>query len=250
MSIEAIAVCLHHSRASGTDKLVLLGIANHEGDGGSWPSVATLAKYANCSERTVQRALDNLINSGEVRRHLNQGGSRTTRNDQRTNRYDVLVRCPEGCDGTSQHRNGVTFEVQRGDTGDVNGVTSVAERGDIGVTRTVLEPSIEPSMEHVAPLANLLAECITANGSKAPTITRDWLVELDRMIRIDERTPVEIEAMIRWSQNDSFWRANILSPKKLRAKYDTMRLQQQRSQPSAVDGYLALAEMFEVQEIE
>lgn len=34
MSIEAMAVALHHSKTQGATKLVLLGIANHEGDGG------------------------------------------------------------------------------------------------------------------------------------------------------------------------------------------------------------------------
>ena len=61
MSIESIAVCLHHSRATGTDKVVLLGIANHDGDGGSWPAIATLAKYANVNERNTQKSIERLI---------------------------------------------------------------------------------------------------------------------------------------------------------------------------------------------
>jgi len=143
MSIESLAVVLHHSKASGTDKVVLIGIANHDGDGGSWPTVATLAKYANVSERSVQRSLSTLERMGEIRVYTNAGGTPMYRHDRRPNVYEVLVRCPRDCDGTKNHRNGVT-DLSRGDVYDANGVTSMTERGDASVTQTVLEPSIEP----------------------------------------------------------------------------------------------------------
>jgi len=55
MSLEKIIDVLYHSKAEGARKLVLIGIANHEGDQGSYPAVATLAKYANCSEEIPGR---------------------------------------------------------------------------------------------------------------------------------------------------------------------------------------------------
>lgn len=104
MSVEALAVVLHHSRATGTDKLVLLGVANHAGDGGAWPAVSTLARYANVTERNVQKALRRLVELGELRVHLQDGGRHNTPSYERPNRYDVLVSCPSTCDGTTQHR--------------------------------------------------------------------------------------------------------------------------------------------------
>lgn len=79
-------------------------------------------------------------------------------------------------------------------------------------------------------LANLLADLIIANGSKKPTVTDKWYSDIEKLHRIDGRTYEQIEAAIRWCQNDSFWVGNIQSPKKLRAQYDQMRLQAQRSQ--------------------
>ncbi|WP_083673245.1 helix-turn-helix domain-containing protein [Micromonospora sp. CB01531] len=38
--------------------------ANHEGN--AWPSVATIAEYAGCSERTVQRCLAKLVQLGRL----------------------------------------------------------------------------------------------------------------------------------------------------------------------------------------
>lgn len=224
MSIESIAVCLHHSKATGTDKVVLLGIANHDGDGGAWPTVATLAKYANVSERNTQRAIERLIEIGEIKRHMQQGGNASTRADKRPNRYEVLVRCPADCDGTPQHRNGVSFVSERGVAGDMNGVTSVTERGGADDTLTILKPSIEPSLTLFQPIADYLADWIERNGSKRPKVTPEWVREIERMHRIDGRDLEAIKAMIDWCQQDSFWRGNILSPKKLRKHYDTMRL--------------------------
>jgi Helix-turn-helix domain len=105
MSIESMAMVLHHSRAKGTTKLVLLGIANHAGDGGAYPTVETLARYGNCDERTVQRAIDKLVSTGELQVQLQQGGDRDCPEHLRPNRYAVMVSCPPWCDHTSQHRD-------------------------------------------------------------------------------------------------------------------------------------------------
>lgn len=104
MSVESLAVVLNHSRAKGTDKVVLLGIANHMGDGGAWPSVATLARYANVADRTVQRSLDALVASGELLLFRQQGGTATMRDFMRPNRYELAVGCPINCDRTPNHR--------------------------------------------------------------------------------------------------------------------------------------------------
>jgi hypothetical protein len=104
MSVEALAIALHHSRAKGSAKLVLIGIANHDGDGGAWPSVRTLAKYAACSVSQVQRALSELERLGEVRRDIQAGGDHTFASHERPNRYHVLLQCPHDCDRSRHHR--------------------------------------------------------------------------------------------------------------------------------------------------
>jgi hypothetical protein len=105
VSIEAMAMVLHHSRAKGTAKLVLLGIANHQGDGGAWPSHATLARYANVDERNVRRAIGQLEGKGELRRDVQAGGTADQADHHRPNRYDVLVVCPPWCDRSMHHRD-------------------------------------------------------------------------------------------------------------------------------------------------
>lgn len=173
MSVEALAVALHHTKTTNpTTKWVLAGIANHDGDGGSWPSIATLAKYALCSERTVQRAINELVALGEVKVEVQAGGPRDLRNDHRPNLYRFLLKCPTNCDRSSAHRvhdtpastspasapDGVTRVTPRGADGvtppsprEVHGVTPVTPRGDTGdadgVTQVSPEPSLEPSLK-------------------------------------------------------------------------------------------------------
>lgn len=104
MSGTSVGIALNHSRATGTAKLVLIGIADHDGDGGSWPSVSTLARYAGVSRRNVQKAVEKLEALHEVRRHVQQGGDHRFSDYERPNRYDFLLSCPADCDGSRQHR--------------------------------------------------------------------------------------------------------------------------------------------------
>lgn len=105
MSVEHLAVVLHHSRAKGTAKVVLLGIANHEGDGGSWPTHATLAKYANVDVSSVRKAIRQLVSWGELKVYVQEGGDRDCPDELRPNRYEVLITCPAWCDRTPNHRD-------------------------------------------------------------------------------------------------------------------------------------------------
>jgi hypothetical protein len=88
-----------------------------------------------------------------------------------------------------------------------------------------------------------LADLIERNGSKRPTVTKAWLQAADRLKRIDGRTHAQVMTCIEWCQADEFWRSNILSMPKLRAKYDQLRLAAGRraSKPSGSDVRAAIA---------
>lgn len=154
MSIEAMALVLHHSRATGTDKLILLGIANHAGDGGAWPTVETLSRYGGVTERQVQKCIRKLEALGEVRVDRQAGGDAHLADWRRPNRYEVLVACPATCDHTANHRpirlpqapahlwiDGVS-PVTPGVLHDTRGVSSTTPGG---VSSTTPKPSIEPT---------------------------------------------------------------------------------------------------------
>jgi hypothetical protein len=59
---------------------------------------------------------------------------------------------------------------------------------------------------------------------KRPNLQK-WAQHINLMIRKDKRSYEEIESVIRWSQENQFWRNNILSTRKLREKFDRLALQ-------------------------
>ena len=148
MSVESMAIALHHSRATtAVARLVLIGICNHDGDGGAWPTIKTLAKYAGgVSDRTVQRAIGELEELGEIRVERNAGGTKNWQEHRRPNLYHVTLICPPECDRSKSHNtatHGVTPVSSRTDK-KPHGVTPVSPGG---VTPVSPKPSIEPSIE-------------------------------------------------------------------------------------------------------
>ena len=51
-----------------------------------------------------------------------------------------------------------------------------------------------------------------------------WAKEFDLMIRVDKRDPAKIEGVFIWCQQDDFEKTNVLSPKKLRARFDQLEM--------------------------
>lgn len=77
-----------------------------------------------------------------------------------------------------------------------------------------------------APLSELLAELVAANdpNGKRPNVSLAWVEAEDRMLRLDGRKPAEAERLIRWTQANDFWRANVRSMPKFREKYGQLYL--------------------------
>lgn len=59
---------------------------------------------------------------------------------------------------------------------------------------------------------------------KQPNVQK-WASDFDKILRIDKRPVEDIRSVMAWAQRDSFWKSNILSPKKLRDKFDTLYMQ-------------------------
>lgn len=163
MSIESMAIALHHSQAKGVAKLILLGIANHDGDGGSWPSRETLAKYGACKIATVTTCLLELEKLGEISREVNAGGKKGTPNNKRPNLYHFLLHCPAGCDRSKNHRvvdeesQGATVIVPSPEsTTTIQGATTI-ELGCDGDRARVRPPSHQTIKNHQESLGGRLS---------------------------------------------------------------------------------------------
>ncbi|MET8140021.1 helix-turn-helix domain-containing protein [Sphaerisporangium sp. NPDC005288] len=159
MSIAVMNWVWQHSPTSGNQRLVLLALADacSRDDGtGCWPSVATVARKANISPRSVRRILGELAAAGhlQVRRGAGPHG---------TNGYAIVMHSPtpappapveivfepvyesvETVDNRAAPGQPVTPDK-------VSGVTPVAARGDTGDRGGVTRLSPNPPKNHQEP---------------------------------------------------------------------------------------------------
>ena len=129
MSIQVMQAVWQHSKADGRARLVLLAIADHQGEIGAWPSIATIARMVNSSERSVQRDIQHLQNIGEL---VVEVQNAPTRNQYKSNLYWVNL-------------PGVT-DLIAGVTNATSGVTDSASGVTAGGVQTLKEPLLETNL--------------------------------------------------------------------------------------------------------
>lgn len=191
-------------------------------DGSCFPSRKRLASDLRMeSTKPVDRALKELVYIGAItiqHRHTEQG-------DLQSNLYTVLS-IPIGGDEK------LSTSPLYGPHG------SSRKEATVGTESSqIMKANLSESQDNekadfkieIITLCNLLADLMVGNGVKRPTVSGKWLSDMDKLNRIDEKTFEQIEAAIRWSQNDSFWSSNIHSPAALRKQYEKMRLQAVRN---------------------
>lgn len=205
--------------------------ANRDGEN-AIPGIDAIVEGSLYSRRQVYRVLDDAVAEGWI--EVTSEATRGHRAVYRVNVHRRDTMAPQAepigvpnpddwgakSDAMGCHSGPVARQISH-DNGTPD-VLTVDTDGDTDVSSVA-------SDSDAARLAHLLADLIEANGSKRPNVTWTWVQDIERLIRIDERTPRQVENMIRWCQADDFWRGNILSARKLRAKYDQLRLAAMRT---------------------
>jgi hypothetical protein len=79
-------------------------------------------------------------------------------------------------------------------------------------------PDVEEVCKH-------LADSLEKTGSKRPRVTAKWHNDTRLLLDRDGITVDQAQAAIDWAHASSFWQAHILTPAKLRDKYETLRRQ-------------------------
>lgn len=93
------------------------------------------------------------------------------------------------------------------------------------------DQGVESAIETAdTPLSNLLADLIEENTGRRPRPGKRWADAERLLFSRDDRDPAQAERLLRWCQNDEFWRSNILSMTKFREKYDQLLLTAKRAQ--------------------
>ena len=242
MSIEASAWAWQQHTDNSGQRLVLLALcdhmADHEDHEGltAWPSVARLATMCQLSSSTVRTHLDALCEAGtvtKVERRRRKSGTLGTW------RYRVNVHESTSADPSAVVTSADPSAHESADT------SAVDQRRPIGALEPLsLNRDIETPQEGASPadqLAIAMADMIEARGNKRPSVTQEWITDMDRLMRLDGRTPDQIEHVLRWlhtAPDDTarFWQPNIRSPKKLRAQWDQMAEQYKRDRQRNTPG--------------
>lgn len=154
MSVQAISWVLDYSPAKGSDRLVLISIANHAGKADdedvfeAYPGIDTIQREAGLDRRrTVNDALTRLIETGAVERVVNGAPDNRIPAHRRPNLYRIITGGVTA-DGTPPRLDGVTRNAERGDALRPDGVTNSDRMGCRGSSPKPLEePSGEPSLE-------------------------------------------------------------------------------------------------------
>jgi hypothetical protein len=237
-------------------KVVLLQLAERaDAEFRCFPSIGTIAAKTGLSERTVRGYLDRLVEINLV-----------IKEDHR--------RRPDGTYSTWLYRLNQCPPVATGDreplaTGDR---TTVHRSPSPPSTGRRAEPSLEPSLNRASRvslvsddrlnheievldetqlaavrLCDQLADAIAGRGSKRPNVTVGWRSEMERLLRLDRRTPEQVGGVIDWLANStdsvaSFWRPNVRSPGTLRTRWDQMAEQLVRDRRPTNDKSSAAAE--------
>lgn len=225
-----------------TQKFVLVALADYADERGEcFPKHETTAARTGASVSTVKRALRGLMESG----HLSMSHQYREDGRLRSNRYrlNLSLQVP----GQSEPPTGSEWPVEGSRVTPLPGQSEPfggsewpsknphrtpkgTPMGTVSADAATADRDSqqEQPREDVDGLCELLADCIAANGSKRPTITKRWRDAARLLLDRDGRTVEQVAWIIRWSQADDFWRANVLSMPKLREKFDTLRLQAQR----------------------
>ena len=143
MSIQTMQAVWQHSKSEGRARLVLLAIADHQGEIGAWPSIATLARMVNASDRSVQRDIASLHRLGELDVQIQNA---PTSRQYKSNLY--WVKLPGVTDtqpGVTKTAPGVTDRAS-GVTDSASGVTA---GGVLTLNRTLNKPLLKPEQENL-----------------------------------------------------------------------------------------------------
>jgi len=110
------------------------------------------------------------------------------------------------------------------------GVTPLSEPSPDAQDSTDRRAKRRPSPDDEATARRLFGLILSGNaGAKKPNFDQ-WADEVRLMREVDNRSHADMLSLFTWVRADSFWRPNVLSPAKLRDKWD--QLTEKRNQGS------------------
>lgn len=217
MSLKAQIWAWEQQVGSPTAKMILLKLADNTNDetGQCFPRHDTIAKHCECSRRTVIRNIKKLVELGLIVIQKNYREGKQIRNSYRLNMGHL----------------GVTKCHSRCDIDDTLGVTECHTNEPVSITSKSITSEKLNFSDDDEKLARFMFKKIqTINPNHRQPNFKKWANTIRLIRERDKKTHREIQDLFLWANNDDFWQANILSPEKLREKFDQLTLQRNRNE--------------------
>lgn len=223
---------LTDERLSSTDIHLMLWLDSHSDEYLAGLHIKRAAAELGWSRNRVIRSIDTLESVGLIGTELVQHGdgkrTRFTIHQSEWTEQDRVTKRDTPPADCAPKRN---TPVLRNEAHPVlrNGTPTTSTSIELVTNSKETEPS------QALALAEAMADGISHfdGTEKRPTVTKAWIADMDRLMRIDGRSYDEVVAVLRWLYTDqgetaTFWAPNVRSPKKLRAKWATMAGQYRR----------------------
>ncbi len=245
-----MSMVFKHYQGQGGEYTLALCLADFANDEGEsiWPAVETMAHNSRQSVRTVQRQLRAMEDSGWLICVQRSSGGKG-----RPSRYRISPEWIADPKSWKPNPGVVTgFEAIKPCHGD--GVTD-AQTPSFTTSNHDTAVSPEPPKNHHIKPVRPISESQTGSAEPSdglegsadlklahwmfdlvlglhpkhkPPNWRRWCREIRLMRERDARSPEQIAVLFRWANAHAFWSANILSPGKLREKWDKLVIQRKR----------------------
>jgi hypothetical protein len=198
-----------------SEKLLLVEISSLDNEEGCWASNEYFAEFFNLSKDRISKLISSLKSKGYLTVDLTyKKGTKTI--DKR------IVKIADRYRRKQLEGIGENNDTPIGENAEDNN-TSFSNTSNN--TKEYIKPSRHKFETCDKEMSELLFTLILENNENAKKPNFDkWANEIRLMREQDKRTEEQIRYLIEWSQRDSFWKSNILSPVKLRKHFDTLVL--------------------------
>lgn len=228
----------YDDRLRANEKLMygeITSLSNEKGH--CWASNKYFAELYKVNRKTVSTWIGNLVKYGHVNSHITY----KTGTNEVDKRYLSINNSPiHKNEDTPIHEN-VHTPIHKKAEDNITSInitsinnkrdTSATEKGQMSGQKKDKSRKQKPLYDDASPyftIAKFLLERIRLNKSdyKEPNLQK-WSDDVRKIIELDNRDKRQVCEVIKWAQLDDFWSGNILSPAKLRDKYDQLVIQMQ-----------------------
>ena len=234
MSMLLTAQALKLKVGNPTRKLVLVKLADNANDEGEcFPSYQYIADHCEVSRRSVISHIEELIKMGLVEKKL-----RKNQDDSSSNLY--ILQLWKGSEKNSPPSEIISPPSENGSLPPSENISPITNHSinqsinHIDLSLQTKTPATSPAKKFsftemdLAMAKEMFARIQKLNPNHKQPNFDAWANDIRLLGERDGKSYPEIIELFEWANQDRFWQANILSPRKLREKWDVLVLQRNR----------------------